>query len=70
MKINNKIPKKYVIHDQNGNSFGMLADKVVEERERDFVCITLYLDKKLVGRFYDYSSIVPLEERIENGTLH
>lgn len=70
MKINNKIPKKYVVHDQNGNSFGMLADKVVEEREREFVCVTLYLDKKLVGRFYDYGSIIPLDEKPTSDKIH
>ena len=39
MKIKSEFLKKYVLVDSNGNQFGIQANKIIEERERDFVCI-------------------------------
>ena len=70
MKIKSEILRKYVLVDNNGIQFGIQANKIIEERERDFVCVTFYEGKSLVGRFYNYSSLVQLDEKPISSKIH
>ena len=70
MKIKSEFLKKYVLVDSNGNQFGIQANKIIEERERDFVCITFYEGKSLVARFYNYSSLLELDEKPISSKIH
>jgi len=69
-KTISNIKRKYFLTDSCGNRFGLQATKVVEEREKDYVCITFYEDKKIIGRFYDYASLVLIDEEPINQTIN
>ncbi len=65
-----KIKRKFFLTDRHGNKFGLQATKVIEEREKDYICVTFYEDKKIIGRFYDYASLVLIDEEPINETIN
>lgn len=70
IKINSEILRKYILIDNKGIQFGIQANNVVEERTKDFICITFWEGKTIIGRFYNYSSLVCLDEKPINTKIH
>lgn len=70
IKINSKFLRKFILIDNNSIQFSIQANKVIEQRERNFVCITFYQGKSLVGRFYNYSSLICLDEKSISTKIH
>ena len=65
-----KTKQKFFLTDSSGNRFGLQATKVIEERENDYVCVTFYENKKIIGRFYNYTSLVLIDEEPINQTIN